>query len=166
MKPSKTSAGLLMYRLRDGQLEVFLAHPGGPFFTKKDDGYWSIPKGETEPGEDLLDAAKREFQEEVGLPSKGDFIELGCVRQKGGKIVHGWAFRGDWDESRPLRSNTFEMEWPPKSGKMLSFPEIDRVGFFSISEARKKLKEAQHPFLNRLEAALKGGQIQTADEHG
>jgi predicted NUDIX family NTP pyrophosphohydrolase len=152
---SKISAGLLMYRIRDGQLEVFLAHPGGPFFEKKDDGYWSIPKGETEPGEDLRAAAIREFKEETGLEPRGSFIELGTVKQKGGKIVQAWAFEGDWEESRRLESNTFELEWPPMSGRKQRFAEIDRVGFFTMHEARRKLKEAQHPFLDRLEAALK-----------
>jgi predicted NUDIX family NTP pyrophosphohydrolase len=152
----KVSAGLLMYRIRDGRLEVFIAHPGGPFFAAKDEGYWSLPKGETEPGEDLLAAAVREFKEETGIEPQTPFIELGSVKQKSGKIVHGWAFEGDWDESRPLRSNRFEIEWPPRSGKRQDFPEIDRAGFFSIAEARRKLTEAQHPFLERLQAALKG----------
>ena len=148
-----------MYRVREGQPEVFLAHPGGPFFKNKDDGHWSIPKGEVEPGEDLLAAAIREFKEETGVgPSGGDFIELGSIKQKGGKIVHAWAFSGDWDGSQPLKSNTFELEWPPGSGSVQSFPEIDRVGFFSMPEARKKLKESQHPFLDRLLAALKDRQ--------
>jgi predicted NUDIX family NTP pyrophosphohydrolase len=150
----KVSAGLLMYRIRAGQLEVFLAHPGGLFFKNKDDGHWSIPKGEIGPAEDQLDAAKREFEEEVGLAPGGDFIPLGAIQQKGGKIVHGWAFAGDWDESRVLQSNTFEMEWPPRSGRRQSFPEIDRVGFFTIPEARKKMKETQHPFLDRLREKL------------
>ena len=155
MHRSKTSAGLLMYRMRDGQPQVFLAHPGGPFFQNKDDGHWSIPKGKIEPGEDLFAAAIREFKEETGIGPRGDFIELGSVRQTGGKIVHAWAIAGDWDESQPLRSNTFDLKWPPGSGNIQSFPEIDRVEFFSILEARKKLKEAQHPFLDRLQAALK-----------
>jgi len=152
---NKISAGLLMYRMRDGRPEVFLAHPGGPFFKNKDDGHWSIPKGEVEPGEDLLAAAIREFKEETGLEPRGDFIELGVIQQKGGKTVHAWAFPGDWDGWQPLQSNTFELEWPPMSGKIQQFPEIDRVGLFSIAEARKKLKPAQQPFLDRLQAALK-----------
>jgi predicted NUDIX family NTP pyrophosphohydrolase len=151
---NKVSAGLLMYRIRGGRLEVFLAHPGGPFFTKKDDGHWSIPKGETDPGEDLLAAAVREFKEETGIQPAGEFVELGSVKQKGGKIVHAWAFAGDWDETRPLQSNTFEIEWPPRSGRKQSFPEIDRVAFFPIPEAKRKLKEAQHPFLDRLQSVL------------
>ena len=157
-KQNKISAGLLMYRMREGQLEVFLAHPGGPLFKNKDEGHWSIPKGEIESGEDLLAAAIREFEEETGLEPRGDFIELGAIKQKGGKIVYAWAFAGEWDETRPLQSNTFELEWPPGAGKIQRFPEIDRAGFFSIPQARQKLKEAQHPFLDRLVAALPGKQ--------
>ena len=151
-RKAEISAGLLVYR-RANDLEVLLAHPGGPFFTRKDDGYWSVPKGEIEPGEDLLAAAIREFKEETGVTPRGEFIELGAIKQKGGKIVHAWAFPGEWDEARPLQSNTFELEWPPRSGKIQRFPEIDRAGFFSIPNARQKLKEAQHPFLDRLVAA-------------
>jgi predicted NUDIX family NTP pyrophosphohydrolase len=155
-KQNIISAGLLMYRMRGGQLEVFLAHPGGPLFKNKDEGHWSIPKGEIEPDEELLGAAIREFEEETGLDPRGDFIELGAIQQKGGKIVHAWAFPGDWDETRPLQSNTFELEWPPRSGTLQRFPEVDRVGFFSIPQAREKLKQAQHAFLDRLETALPG----------
>ena len=145
-----------MYRIRDGEIEVFLAHPGGPFFTHRDEGYWTIPKGEIEEEEEHLATAIREFQEEVGveIDPKSEFIELGSIKQKGGKIVHAWAFPGEWDEARPLQSNTFELEWPPRSGKIQRFPEIDRAGFFSIPHARQKLKEAQHPFLDRLQEAL------------
>jgi predicted NUDIX family NTP pyrophosphohydrolase len=153
-KASKTSAGLLMFRNRSGQLEVFLAHPGGPFFKNKDDGHWTIPKGEIQEGEELLAAAKREFKEEVGIEPRGEFLQLGSVRQKSGKIVHAWAFPGDWEDFRPLQSNTFELEWPPSSGKIQHFPEIDRVAFFTITEARRKLKEAQHPFLDRLQSVV------------
>ena len=144
-----------MYRMREGHLEVFLAHPGGPLFKNKDEGHWSIPKGEIESGEVLLSAAIREFEEETGLEPRGVFIELGTITQKGGKIVQAWAFPGEWEETRLLQSNTFQLEWPPSSGKIQRFPEIDRAGFFSIPQARKKLKEAQHPFLDRLQAALK-----------
>jgi len=154
-KQTRISAGLLMYRMNEGRLEAFLAHPGGPLFKNKDEGHWSIPKGEIEPGEVLLAAAIREFEEETGLVPHGDFIELGTITQKGGKIVHAWAFPGEWDESRPVQSNTFELEWPPRSGTTQRFPEIDRAGFFSIPNAREKLKEAQHPFLDRLQEALK-----------
>ena len=152
---AKKSAGLLMYRFQDGVLEVFLAHPGGPLFRRKDEGYWSIPKGEIEPGEPLLAAAKREFAEEVGVEPSGEFLELGVIRQQGGKLVHAWAFAGDWEESQPLQSNLFEMEWPPGSGQRCAFPEIDRVGFFSLEDARRKLKDSQHLFLDRLEALLR-----------
>lgn len=158
----RISAGLLMYRLRDGALQVFLAHPGGPVFRHKDRGHWTIPKGEVEPGEDLLDAAKREFQEEVGLKPHGDFLPLGWIRQKGGKIVHGWAFAGEWDDARKHVCNTFAMEWPYGSGRWQRFPEIDRVGFFTLPEAREKIKDTQHPFLDRVVAALqaKAGSVQ------
>ena len=151
----RTSAGLLMYRVRDGKLDVFLAHPGGPYLRHKDDGHWSIPKGEPQPGEDLLAAAIREFEEEVGLKPAGDFAPLGSIKQKGGKIVHAWAFPGDWPEGQAHRCNTFELEWPPRSGVIRHFPEIDRVEFFTLREARIKLKETQHPYLDRLSAALK-----------
>jgi predicted NUDIX family NTP pyrophosphohydrolase len=151
---NKISAGLLMYRVRDGQLEVFLAHPGGPLFRNKDEGHWSIPKGEVESDEDLLAAAIREFEEETGLEPRGDFIDLGAIKQKAGKMVHAWAFAGEWEKDRPLQSNTFELEWPPGSGKIQRFAEIDRAGFFPIPQAREKLKEAQHPFLDRLQQAL------------
>ncbi len=144
-----------MYRFRDGLLEVFLAHPGGPIFRRKDNGYWSIPKGEVRPNEELLDAACREFQEEVGIAPQGEFLPLGWIRQKGGKIVHAWGFAGEWDQSHQHVCNTFEMEWPPSSGRWQAYPEIDRVGFFPIKQAREKLKDTQHPFLDRLLLALR-----------
>jgi len=122
-------------------------------FKNKDEGHRSIPKIEIEPYEDLLAAAIREFEEETGLEPRGDFIELGAIQQKAGKIVHAWAFPGGWDEARLLQSNLFELEWPPRSGKIQRSPEMDRAGFFSIGNARQKLKEAQHPFLDRLVAA-------------
>ncbi len=149
-----TSAGLLMYRIRDGRLQVFLAPPGGPLVARKDDGHWSIPKGQLDPGEALLDAAIREFKEEVGLAPDGEFIPIGSIQQKGGKIVHAWAFSGDWPDGQMHQCNTFKLEWPRRSGRIQEFPEIDRVGFFSIFEARRKLKESQHPFLDRLSEAL------------
>jgi predicted NUDIX family NTP pyrophosphohydrolase len=147
----------MMYRWKQGRLEVFLAHPGGPFFAHKDDGHWSIPKGEIEPGEDYLETAMREFGEETGqaVDPKSRFIDLGLIQQKGGKIVHAWAFEGDWDESRPVQSNLHTLEWPAGSGRKLTFPEVDRAQFFSLAEARAKLKERQTPFLSRLEAALR-----------
>jgi predicted NUDIX family NTP pyrophosphohydrolase len=148
------SAGLIMYRFRGGEVEVFLAHPGGPRSASQDDGYWTIPKGRQNPHETLLDAAKREFEEEVGIPPHGPYLELGSIRQKGGKIVHAWAFEGDWDDSKPIRSNTFEMFWPPHSGQFQRFPEIDRALFFNLTAARTKLKETQCPLLSRLEALL------------
>lgn len=143
-----------MYRILQGQLEVFLAHPGGPFFARKDEGHWTIPKGELAPGEELLATAIREFAEESGIQPSGDFIPLGSIKQKGGKIVHAWAFRGQWEEGQAHRCNIFRLEWPPRSGRIQSFPEVDRVGFFSVLEARKKLKETQHPFWDRLAEAL------------
>ena len=154
MKRERISAGLLMYRVRQGHLEVFLAHPGGPIFRNKDYGYWTIPKGEIQDGEDLLGTAKREFQEEVGIEPHGEFLPLGSIRQKGGKIVHGWGFSGDWTEEHKHVCNTFSMEWPPGSGRIQRFPEIDRVGFFPLRQAREKLKDTQHPFLDRLLQAL------------
>lgn len=143
-----------MYRFRDDHLEIFLAHPGGPVFRNKDNGHWTIPKGEVEAAEELLTTAKREFQEEVGIAPQGQFLPLGWIRQKGGKIVYAWAFRGDWDETRKHTCNTFAMEWPPRSGRLQRFPEVDQVGFFSLVEAREKLKDTQQPFLDRLLAAL------------
>jgi predicted NUDIX family NTP pyrophosphohydrolase len=154
VKPMRISAGLLMFRQRNGELEVFLAHPGGPYFTHKDAGHWSIPKGEPNPHEDLLETARREFEEEVGLVPVGEFIPLGLIKQKGGKIVHAWAFAGDWDEGREHRCNLCRVQWPPTSGQFITFPEVDQVGFFTLEEARRKLKETQHPFLDRLVATL------------
>lgn len=154
MNAAKTSAGLLMYRIRDGQWEFFLAHPGGPFFQHKDDGYWSIPKGEIGPGEEFLSTAIREFEEEVGMAPDPPFIPLGSIKQKGGKTVHAWAFAGHWENGRQHRCNTFAIEWPPRSGKTQHFLEVDRVGFFSLADARRKLKDTQHPFLDRLAAVL------------
>ena len=155
---SRTSAGLLMFRNRDGRLEVLLAHPGGPIYRNKDDGVWTIPKGEIDSGEDLLRRARIEFEEEVGIPAEGaDWIDLGWIKQKGGKTVHAWAFEGDLPDSFQCRSNMFKMEWPPRSGKMQNFPEVDEACFFSLDEARRKLKETQTPFLDRLQAALANG---------
>jgi predicted NUDIX family NTP pyrophosphohydrolase len=143
-----------MYRFREGLLQIFLAHPGGPLFQSKDEGHWTIPKGEPPGGEDLFDAAVREFEEETGIKPHGPFIELGAIRQKGGKIVHGWAFEGDCDPAQPIHSNTFEMQWPPGSGRIQCFPEIDRALFFSLPEGKKKLKEAQWALVERLVAIL------------
>jgi predicted NUDIX family NTP pyrophosphohydrolase len=151
----KTSAGLVLYRKRENVIEVLLAHPGGPFFAKKDDGVWSIPKGEIENGENLLVAARREFEEETGVRLEGNFMELGSVTQAGGKTVHAWAIKGDADPAA-LKSNTFEMEWPPRSGQKQKFPEIDRFAFFPLDEAKQKINSAQREFLDRLEEKLRG----------
>ena len=150
----RVSAGLVMYRFRGGELEVFLAHPGGPYTQVKDDGYWTIPKGRPKRYETLLEAAAREFEEETSIKPRGPYFELGSIRQKGGKVVHAWAFEGEWDDSQPVRSNTFEMAWPPSSGQLQRFPEIDQARFFTLAEARLKLKETQCPLLDRLEMKL------------
>ena len=139
-----------MYRVRDEKLEIFLAHPGGPFFANREEDVWSVPKGVPNEGETLMEAAEREFYEEVGLKPRGPYLELGNVTQKGGKVVHAWAFEGDWVEGTVNRCNTFKLEWPPKSGKICEFKEIDRVGFFALAEAKKKLKAAQWPLVERL----------------
>jgi predicted NUDIX family NTP pyrophosphohydrolase len=144
-----------MYRIRNGELQVFLAHPGGPLFQNKDEGFWTIPKGEPpEGGEILLDTAIREFEEETGLKPHEPYLELGSIRQKGGKTVHAWAFKGDCDESHSVSSNTFEMEWPPHSGRRQSFPEVDSALFFSLPDAKRKLKDAQWPLVERMVALL------------
>ena len=144
----RLSAGLLMYRVQHGKLQVFLAHPGGPFYARKDDGSWTIPKGEPDPEEDLLKAAKREFEEETGIAPNGPFIPLTPVKQKGGKIVHAWAFAGDWEGT--IVGNTFTMEWPPGSGKQAEFPEIDRAEFFDVPAAKRKVKAAQDALIDEL----------------
>ena len=145
----RLSAGLLMYRDGGGQVEVLLVHPGGPFFRHKDEGVWSIPKGEPEPDEDLLIAARREFEEETGVPAAGPYTPLQPVAQKGGKIVHAWAFPGDCRPG-PVESNTFQMEWPPKSGRPAEFPEVDRIEFFDLETARRKITPGQVPLLDEL----------------
>jgi len=155
MERPKTSAGLLMFRIREGELEVMLVHPGGPFFQKKDLGAWTIPKGEATPDEDLLTRAQIEFEEELGIPVTGERIELGSVKQKGGKTVHAWAVEGTLADDFALRSNTFEMEWPPRSGKRAHFPEIDRAEFFPVDEARRRINPAQIVLLDRLAERLK-----------
>ncbi|HTZ99617.1 MAG TPA: NUDIX domain-containing protein [Candidatus Aquilonibacter sp.] len=149
----KLSAGLLMYRRRGGRIEVLLAHPGGPFWKNKDEGAWSIPKGEYAEGESALDAAQREFREETGFEPGSDFVSLGEVKQPSGKIIRVWAFEGHCDPAK-LHSNTFSMEWPPKSGHTREFPEVDRAGWFSVDAAREKLLKGQVPFLDRLTAKL------------
>jgi predicted NUDIX family NTP pyrophosphohydrolase len=145
----KRSAGLLMFRQSTGAPEVFLVHPGGPIWAAKDGGAWTIPKGEYLPPEDPLAAARREFAEETSFEAKGEFLDLGEVRQKSGKIVSAWAFRGDCDPTE-LKSNTCEIEWPPRSGRRLEIPEIDRGRWFSIPEARRYIREEQQPLLDKL----------------
>jgi len=142
-----------MYRRRGGVLEVFLVHPGGPFFAKKDIGVWSIPKGELDEGEDALAAARREFEEETGFTAVGAFVPLAPVVQKGGKIVQAWAVEGDCDPEK-MKSNTFEIEWPPRSGRRQEFPEADHCGWFSINEAKRKINPAQAGFLAELQQAI------------
>jgi predicted NUDIX family NTP pyrophosphohydrolase len=150
----KLSAGLLLFKCETSQLRVFLVHPGGPFWKSKDDGAWSIPKGEYGAGEEPLAVAKREYEEELGsAPPAGDYLSLGDVRQAGGKIVSAWAVEGDFDPAQ-LRSNSFEIEWPPKSGKRSSFPEVDRGQWFTLAEASTKILSGQRPFLERLQGLL------------
>lgn len=148
----RRSGGILLWRKREGRPEVLLGHPGGPLFTKKDADTWSVLKGEIEPGEDPFEVARREFEEETGQPPPdGEAVDLGEIRQKGGKVVTAWAIVGDLDPAQAT-SNTFEMEWPPHSGRFAEFPEIDRVEWFDLDTARTKIKEAQIPFLERLES--------------
>jgi predicted NUDIX family NTP pyrophosphohydrolase len=149
----RRSAGLIMYRRVD-RLEVFLVHPGGPHFAKKDLGIWTVPKGEYLEGELPLDAAKREFQEETGFPVSEPFLYLDSITQKGGKIVTAWAFEGNCDPAKMI-SNLCEVEWPPRSGRMIEIPEADRGAWFTIDEAKEHIKETQIPLLDRLSAALK-----------
>jgi predicted NUDIX family NTP pyrophosphohydrolase len=150
------SAGLLLFRTRPGGVEVFLVLPGGPFFRNRDDGWWTVPKGLADPGEDPLAAARREFAEETGFtaPELGPYLDLGTVRQKGGKVVRAWAVEGDCDPAL-LQSNTFRLEWPPRSGRLSEFPEVARGDFFSIEVARRKINAAQIAFLDRLVERLR-----------
>jgi predicted NUDIX family NTP pyrophosphohydrolase len=143
------SAGLLMYRWRNGELQVFLVHPGGPFWAKKDLGAWTIPKGTYEESENPLEAAKREFTEETSFTARGEFIELGTVTQSGGKIVSAWAFEGDCNPA-DLRSNTCSIVWPPRSKRTLEIPEVDRGEWFSIAEARRRILPSQERLINML----------------
>jgi predicted NUDIX family NTP pyrophosphohydrolase len=180
--PPKLSAGILLYRFRGGQLEVFLVHPGGPFWRNKDAGAWSLPKGEYLAGDDPLDAAKREFREETGFaPPAGDYISLDQLRQAGGKIVTAWAAQSRVDEPESecesdlendyasdgravkIESNTFAVEWPPKSGRVQQFPEVDRAAWFSLATARAKILPGQAAFLDRLAAHLGIAAPSTAD---
>ncbi len=147
---SRQSAGILLFHVSDGQLSVLLVHPGGPFWAKKDDGVWSIPKGEYGDNEDAIDAALREFQEETGMaPSGADLIDLGQVKQRGGKQVHAWAAEGDFDVST-LRSNLFDMQWPPRSGVTRQFPEVDRAQWCDVDTAHRKIIPAQAALVDRL----------------
>ena len=139
----------MLFRQRDKKVQVLLAHPGGPFWSRKDQGVWTIPKGLIGPSESLLSAAQREFAEETGYRPGGEAIPLGSAKQPGGKVVHVWAIEGDWDPV-DLQSNTFEMEWPPGTGRLQSFPEIDRASWFGIAEARLKILKGQAAFLDHL----------------
>lgn len=149
----KQAAGILLYRRGRAGLEVLLAHPGGPLWARKDAAAWTLPKGQFTDGEMPLDAAKREFEEEMGTAPPGDFQPLGTIKQSSGKIIHAWAAEADFDVST-VKSNLFTMEWPPRSGRNGDFPEVDRAGWFSIEEARVKIIKGQAPFLERLMAML------------
>jgi predicted NUDIX family NTP pyrophosphohydrolase len=147
------SAGLLLFRRPDGELALFLAHPGGPFWRDRDAGAWTIPKGIVNPGEALLDAACREFEEETGIQAAGPFLPLGSVRQKAGKVVHAWAWEGDADPDR-VTSNSARTEWPPGSGRWITYPEVDRCAWFEARTARVRINPAQAELIDRLEAVL------------
>jgi predicted NUDIX family NTP pyrophosphohydrolase len=153
LRVPQTSAGVLLFRHRPAGVQVLLVHPGGPFWTKKDDGAWSIPKGLADEGEDLLAAAKREFLEETGATIGGAFLDLGAHKQPGGKTIVAWGCEGDFDPAR-LKSNMFTIEWPPRSGKTTEFPEVDRAGWFSIDEALKKATKGQRPIIAALAERL------------
>ena len=152
-KTKKTSAGILLYRLSGDGLEVFLVHPGGPFWAKKDEGAWSVPKGLFEDDENPLEAAKREFREETGFDISGDFMALTPLKQPSGKVVHVWTVEGDIDAAS-IKSNMFSMEWPPRSGNQQEFPEVDRGGWFTIAQAQVKLLPGQRGFLDELQRKL------------
>lgn len=164
---AKVSAGILLYRKTPAGVEVMLVHPGGPFWAKKDAGAWSIPKGLADEGEDLLTAAKREFLEETGAAVEGEFIDLGKHRQPGGKTIVGWACEADFD-STALKSNTFSLEWPPRSGKTAEFPEVDRAAWYAIDEAFAKINKGQAPILaaliEQLDAKARGGALKTGSD--
>lgn len=152
------SAGILLYRKRPDGLHVLLAHPGGPFWHARDDGAWGIPKGGAMEGESAEETARREFAEELGTPAEGTLDPLGRLRQKGGKWVEAFAMEGDFDPAR-LNSNMFRMEWPPRSGRYAEFPEVDRVAWFRLEDARDKMLESQRPLLDRLDTLLNGGPL-------
>lgn len=147
------SAGILLYRYEDSELKVLLVHPGGPFWKNKDEGAWSIPKGVYVEDEDSLEAARREFKEETGFEVNGDFIDLGEIKQSGGKVAHAWALEQDLD-TKKIESNTFTLEWPPKTGNIQEYPEIDKAGWFSLGEERKKILKSQVALLERLAQQL------------
>jgi predicted NUDIX family NTP pyrophosphohydrolase len=151
----RTSAGILMYRRNEADLQVLLVHPSGPIWKNKDTGAWSIPKGEPNENEDLLAAAMREFQEETGAKPNGDFVALSPVKQKSGKIVHAWTVEGDLD-TKKIKSNTFSIEWPPRSGKWIDVPEVDRAEFFDLATARTKINPAQVALIDELERKISG----------
>ena len=160
-RKAEISAGLLVYR-RKPSLEVLLAHPGGPYWARKDEGAWSIPKGLAEPDDDLLAAARRELAEETGFIADGDFIALAPVKQKSGKVVHAFALEDDFDLAQ-FASNTFEIEWPPRSGRRRAFPEVDRIGYFGIEEAMRKILVYQQPFIRELLDKL--GAVEPSDHN-
>jgi predicted NUDIX family NTP pyrophosphohydrolase len=149
----RISAGILLYRIRSRTLEVFLVHPGGPYWIRKDAGAWSIPKGELDEGADALATARREFEEETGSTLEGELVALAPLKQPSGKLVHAWALQGDIDAAS-IRSNSFTMEWPPRSGKMQAFPEVDRGEWFPLAAAKEKILPGQRPFLDELLAYL------------
>jgi len=151
--PKPSSAGILLYRIRAGALEVLLVHPGGPYWQHKDAGVWSIPKGEIEDGADALATARREFREETGSPVDGDFVPLTPLRQRGGKLVHAWALKGELDAAS-ISSNSFSLEWPPRSGRQQEFPEVDRAAWLAIGEAAEKINPGQRGFLEQLQRHL------------
>lgn len=150
---ARKTAGILLYRFREGRLEVFLVHPGGPFWAKKEQAAWSIPKGEFGDPEDPIEAARREFREETGFSVNGDFIALGAIKQPGGKVMYAWALAGDCDAGA-IQSNSFQMRWPPKSGTYQCFPEVDRASWFDLQTARGKIHKGQVSFLDRLAKRL------------
>ena len=151
---TKVSAGLLMCRVSAGQLQYFLVHPGGPYFSKKKQGFWTIPKGLPDGDEELLQTAKREFFEETGIEPRPPFHELGSIRQKGGKVVHAWSFSGSWEPRDGIKCNTFSIEWPPRSGERRQFPEVDEAAWFSYSEALTAIMPEQIPLLNKAKEHL------------
>ncbi|HET9982831.1 MAG TPA: NUDIX domain-containing protein [Longimicrobiales bacterium] len=152
-KRANVSAGLLLFRRREGKLEVFLAHPGGPFWAHRDVGAWTLPKGVVEPGEEPLTAARREFEEETGIHAEGPFLPLGSIRQKAGKLVHAWAWEGDADPAT-ITSNTMRVEWPRGSGRWQVYPEVDRAAWFDVDEAKRRILPAQAELIDRLVALV------------